>query len=105
MELNNDLEYFFKKRSIQLNDIINHDCFKDLEILIEIRKQYWKDLTKSEQAYWGAIWGSVYHYHNELVEKHLEKFTSIIESFQTPERKKQVAFRIIREIKKNCNAV
>ncbi len=75
------LKIYFNKwcreREITFYDLDNHPQIDDLILLIRIKEEFHRYMTKSHHALWGAIWDIVYNRKNKISEKNLKKLEKL----------------------------
>lgn len=77
LEHEQTLGYWLAKRGISRKALDTHPHIDDVILLLKWRDTMWNKLNKSEQAVWGAYWGSVYHKQKALKNKALAKLEKI----------------------------
>ena len=71
------LGYWLATKGITRKALDTHPHCDDIILLLKWRDSMWHKLNPSEQAIWGAYWGSVYHKRRKLKNKALKKLEQI----------------------------
>lgn len=69
-----------RENGIKQRDLTNHPNIDDVILLVNFRNEFWRDLTKIEQATWSGFWSIIYHRHFTLKAKHLAKLELMAQS-------------------------
>jgi hypothetical protein len=81
------IEYWLREHGVKARDLESHVCADDMVILLNIRNEFWHQMTQSEQNTWGAYWGLVFVKKYPLNKKFWKKFTGIARSIDHRQQK------------------
>ena len=89
--------YWCRTKGIKSSDLETHPQMDDVILLVTYRDAMWKQLNRSEQAHWGALWDWCYYRKFALKKKHLTKLELITQQASERYKAQQIAFNKARD--------
>jgi hypothetical protein len=77
-ELNHYTNSWCRSKGFKSKDLMSHPAMDDVVFLVQYRDALWTKLSKSEQAFWGALWDWTYYKGFRIKQKHLAKAEQIV---------------------------